>query len=446
MVVNVAAMHHLAESVLCCTLLAVCSQGGVIVMGGVHSVTGAVRWASFVILMSAIYYLQIQVCIKCWQRKQERRARRTRPGSRSQSQYQQAGTSAESDANTRYSDDIDVNPYPRSDDMEHAEVWVEGGSVVSNNVYYPELTMSSVWTYVYGWGILLFVCVYCLSGLDLPCSCWWMMGMVALSFDELVSKGVGKCMICLVGVSLCVSVFSVWSGALVDDDGNFLGDLMFSRKESVPLFNFLMGVVLPVSAPFVFFSIRSTVRSVTQDVFRLCEFALPFMVVLAGCCLVATSGVCEVGVSVGSVNTVKYVANNVVSNGVSNGAGNGVGNGPRRNLQGYDDANSTYSAVETAAKFAGSYASVLDQNVIPINIKTIEYALIFVSPLLAFWVIRVLVVAILNQRATEFIVSFALVTVARFGMAHVMGVWSVLAISGAGLAFVLLLFSSQGSR
>lgn len=431
MVVNVQAMNHLAESVLSCALLAVCSQGGILVMGGMHGVTSAVRWASFVILLSAVYYLQIQVCIKCWQRKRERRMRRTRPASRSQ--YQQAATAAESADSDAHSgpisgalDEVDMDAFPRSDDMS-AEVWVEGGSVVSNNVYYPELTMSSVWTYVYGWGILLFVCVYCLAGLDVPCSCWWVMGMVALSFDELVSKGVSKCMICLLGASLCVSIFSVWSGALIDDDGNFVGDLMFSRKDSAPLLNFVMGVVLPVSAPFVFFSIRSTVRSMTQDVFKLCEFALPFMTVLAGCFLVAMSGVCDMG-------------------GVRDAPDTRVKDGHRRGMLDYSDANTTAVMVETVAKFASSYTSVLDKKSIPINGKTFEYALVFISPILAFWVIRVLVVAILHQRATEFIASFALVTAARFGMMHAMGVWSALAISGAGFAFVLLLFGSQGRR
>lgn len=411
-------MHHLAESVLSCTLLAVCSQGGALLMGGVHSVTIAVRWASFVVLMSAFYYLQIKVCIKCWRRKQERRMRRTRPASRSQ--YQQASTAAES-VESASMEDVDLDAaFPRSDDMS-AEVWVEGASVVSNNVYYPELTMSSVWTYVYGWGVLLFVCVYCLAGLNVPCSCWWVMGMVALSFDEMISKGVGKLMICLVGVSLCVSIFSVWSGALMDDDGNFVGDLMFSKKDDVPLLNFVMGVVLPVSAPFMFFSIRSTVRSVTQDVFRLCEFALPFMTVLAGCCLVATSGVCDVGA-------------------VKDAPVDKMGDGSRRGMLDYSDANTTAVMVETVAKFASSYATVIDKQIIPVNSKTIEYTLVFISPIFVFWLIRVLVVAILNKRATEFIVSFALVTAARFGMAHAMGIWSALAISGAGFAFVLLLF------
>lgn len=409
MAVNVEAMRHLAKSVLSCALLAVCSQGGSFVMGSVHGVTNAVRWASVVVLLSSVYYLQFQVCLKCWQRKRERRHRRTRSGSRSQ--YSQASTAASVDTASVGSamEDVDLDTLPQAD-----EVWVEGASVVSNAVYYPELTMSSVWTYVYGWGVLLFVCVYCLAGLDVPSSCWWVMGMVALSFDELISKGVGKWMVCFIGLGLCGSIFSVWSGALMDDEGNFIGDLMFSNKSNIPLLNFIMGVALPVSTPFIFFSIRSTVRSATQDVTRLCEFALPFMTVLAGCCLVATSGMCD-------------VSDEVFDKG-------------RRGMLDYSDSNTTAVMVETVAKFAGSYASNLDKHSIPLNSKTLEYFLVFIAPVFAFWLVRVLVVSILTRHATEFIVAFVLVTSARFGMTHPMGVWSVMSVSGAGFAFVLLLF------
>ncbi len=97
-------------------------------------------------------------------------------------------------------------------------------------------------------------------------------------------------MVGLVRLCLCLSVFSVWSGALMDDRGNFVGDLMFSGKGNIPALDSIVGVVLQVATPFIFFTVRSTVRGVTQDVYRLCEFALPFMTVLAVCFLVATSG------------------------------------------------------------------------------------------------------------------------------------------------------------
>ena len=100
--------------------------------------------------------------------------------------------------------------------------------------------------------------------------------------------------------------------------------------------------------------------------------------------------------------------------------------------------------IETAAKFARSYASLVDKRGVPINAKTVEYALLFISPLMVFWLIRVLVISVLTRRVTEFITGFALVVSARFCAMHPyqpLGVWSVIAVSSAGFVFVLLLFN-----
>lgn len=417
MAVNVDSVRHLAKSVLSCALLSICSHLSSEVVSGSSSITSAVRWGSFVVILSVIYYLQFQVCVRCWQKKLQRRERRVRGA------YRQTRTTGSLDFASNSSNNNDNNARGDMEDVEldslpspdTSEVWSEGSTVVSNNVYYPELTMRSVWTYVYGWGVLLFVCVYCLSGVDVGSSCWWALGMTALSLDELISKGVRKWIICVIGLSLCGSIFAVWSGELMDENGNFVGDLMFAKDDSFPIVNFVLSMALPVSTPFIFFTIRSTVRSATQDVTRLCEFALPFMTVLAACCLVAMSGMCDTS-SVGSAV---------------------AGGGVRRGMM---DIENSSAMVETVAKFAGSYVTNIDRNSIHVDSKTAEYALIFISPLLAFWLIRVLVVAILTRHATEFIAAFALVTAARFGMMHSMGVWSVIGVSGAGFAFVLLLF------
>lgn len=422
MAVNTESLRHLAKSVLCCALLSACGHWSSTVVGGGSSITHAVRWGSFVVILSAIYYLQFQVCVRFWQKKLQRRERRVRGA------YRQTRTTGSIESGNDSShvrdgmmEDVDLDSLPSPDT---SEVWAEGSSVVSNNVYYPELTMSSVWTYVYGWGVLLFVCVYCLAGVDAGSACWWALGMTALSLDELISNGVRKWLICVIALSLCGSIFAVWSGELFDEDGNFVGDVMFAKDDSFPIVDFVLSMALPVSAPFIFFSIRSTVRSVTQDVTRLCEFALPFMTVLAACCLVATSGMCENG----SVNGAELSTADSTP-------------GRRGMLDGsLVDANTTGVMVETVAKFAGSYVSNIDGRSIQVNTKTVEYALIFISPLLAFWLIRVLVVAILTRHATEFIAAFVLVTAARFGMTHSMGAWSVAGVSGAGFAFVLLLF------
>ena len=410
MAVNVDVVIHLAKSILSCTLLSVCSYWGSGALDSligvnltvnltmkdsksVDGVTSAVRWASALAILSAIYYLQYQFWIKLLHHKKERRTR---------SQYRQTRSNVPTSTNRNSPmDDIDLDIHPVE--------WSEGTSV-SSTVYYPELTMSSVWTYVYGWGLLLFVCLYCLAGVNVPSSCWWVIGMIALSFDEMISKEVGKWFICLMGLSLCGSVFAVWSGSMMDDEGNLIGELF--QKGSLPFLDVMMGIVFPVSTPFIFFSIRSPLRLVSKDrdIHRLFEFALPFMTVLAVCCLIATSGVCDC-----EQCEVKIF-------------------GGRRGL----DGNSSVM-IETVAKFAGSYHNSLHDTDVSIN--TAKYALILISPLFAFWVSKVLIVSILTGHTTEFITAFLLVTSARYGMIHAVGFWPVFALSGAGSAFVLLLFN-----
>jgi hypothetical protein len=436
MAAHVEAMRHLAKSVLSCVLLSLCSIGSgsqaLIGEGDSESVTGAVQWASVVTLLSAVYYLQFQVWRRIWQRKKDRRVSM-------RSQYRQTRTagSADPSSNSSNSEDVsvDLDSLPPSIDSE--EAWVEGVNVVSNNLYYPELTMSSVWTYVYGWGILLFVCLYCLAGANVPSSCWWVMGMIALSFDELISKGLGKWWVCLVGLSLCGSVFAVWSGTLIDNKGNFIGDLTFAKSGNIPLINFVLGVVFPVSTPFIFFTIRSTVRNVNRDVSKLCEFALPFMTVLAVCYLVATSGVCATVESEWSSKAPVRGLSKMDFN---------HDEGQRRGLDKLEsfhkNTTDAKAMVETVAKFAGSYMTNLSgsNSSVSLNSNVMQFTLILISPLAAFWLIRVLIVSILTGHSTEFITAFILVTSARFGMTHSMGIWSLMAVSGAGSAFLLLLF------
>ena len=452
MSVNGDVVLHLGKSVLSCILLSACSywSRGVLDtlalngLNGLNSVntngvTSAVQWASVVTLLTAAYYVQYQFWVKIWNRKRERRARNqyrqtSNPNASNNSNSNNSNSNNSNSNNSNTSNTLNTNQNHQMEDvdLDIQPEWSEEISV-SNTVYYPELTMSSVWTYVYGWGLLLFVCIYCLAGMNVSSSCWWVVGMIALSFDELISKGVGKWFICLVGLSLCWSVFAVWSGSLVDDEGNLVGELF--QTGSFPFLDIMMGVVFPVSTPFIFFSIRSPLRLISKDrdVHKLFEFALPFMTVLAVCCLVATSGAC-----VGRVSKVTEMTECGGKFGSECGAK--LGAKPERELIQSSQRNSSVM-VETVAKFAGSYHNNLNGHGTTLSSNTVKYALIFISPLLAFWVLKVLIIAILTGHTTEFITAFLLVTSARYGMTHVMGFWPVFALSGAGSAFVMLLFN-----
>lgn len=430
MSVNVDVVRNLAKSLSACILVVVCSSQS---MEANDTVAGAVRWASVVTLLAAGYYLLVHTWAHLYLRKRARRLGRSRANFRVfgdtasfETRYERTENVTDLDPAARESGgfrtpspvDLDLNPLVEEDNSSpHASHVAR-----SPNVYYPELTMGSVWTYVYGWGLLLFVCVYCMAGIDVPASCWWTMGMITLSFDELISKGVKNYWVVVLGGCLGASVFTLWSGSLVDKSGILVGNPMFGSSQTDVLFlDFIMGVVYPVATPFIFFTVRSTVRSVTRDVTSLCEFAMPFMVVLSLCSLVATSGVCGYGKeSVGE---------------------SGKGGATRRLLQ---ETNATSVMVETVAKFASSYATSVHGNtslmrLVTANSYTLPYCLLFLSPFAVLWLLRVLIVAVLTGHTTEFITSFLLVTSTRYGATHEFNAWSAGAAASAGTALILLL-------
>jgi hypothetical protein len=142
----------------------------------------------------------------------------------------------------------------------------------------PHLTMPAVYMFVYGWGVLLFVSLYCLSGLNEASSCWWTVGIMMLAIDELIRRDVPRLCELLIITLLWVSVVSVWwgsNGAPAVDES--LGTIMVS-------------VVLPGLTPVLFFAVRSSTRFVAiyRDAWMLCEVALPFMILLSVCVMLDT--------------------------------------------------------------------------------------------------------------------------------------------------------------
>ena len=419
MSVNVDVVRNLAKSLTACVLVVVCSSH---TMEANDTVAGAVRWASLVTLLAAAYYLLVHTWAHLYLRKRARRLGRPRQNFRVfgdissfETRYERTDNVTDLDPAARGSKD-ERSPSPVDIDL-NPLVEEEGPSVShvarSPNVYYPELTMGSVWTYVYGWGLLLFVCVYCMAGIDVPASCWWTMGMITLSFDELISKGVKNYWVIILGGCLGASVFTLWSGSLVDKNGALVGNPMFGSSRTEVLFlDFIMGVVYPVATPFIFFTVRSTVRSVTRDVTSLCEFAMPFMVVLSLCSLVATSGVCGYGKETGVALP--------------------EGGSARRLLQ---SANATNGMVETSARFALHNSS----HMLTSNSYTLPLFMLFLSPFAVLWLMRVLIVAVLTGHTTEFITSFLLVTSTRYGATHEFSAWPTGAAAAAGTALILLL-------
>jgi len=215
------------------------------------SVPSAVKWAATNILLATFYYYIVWGVYKCWCLGNE---------------CERLGYDGLQGRNNL---DIDIDNMPETIDEDP-----EPRSLPSR--FSPELTMYSVWVYVYGWGMLLFVCVYCLAGVSVSCSCWWMLGMCALCIDEMLANNTERLWICFTILALITAVSSLLSA--VSDIGSLL------QAPSGFLENFTIGIVFPSVAPFVFFTIRSY-RNTKRDLSRLFELATPFMVVVSICIL-----------------------------------------------------------------------------------------------------------------------------------------------------------------
>lgn len=238
-------IKNLALSVVSLTCMVVCGDYDHRSSG---SVAAAVRWASITILLATFYYYVVWGVYKCW--------------CLGEDCDRFSGYNGVMERNLDI--DIDIDNIPESID-EEPEPRRRQSSTFS-----PELTVYSVWVYVYGWGMLLFVCVYSLAGVSVSSSCWWMIGMLVLCFEEMLSDNTERVWICCTLMFLIASVTSLLT-AVSDSDGLILG-------------NFAIGIIYPTVAPLIFFTIRGY-RNSGKDLSRLFELATPFMVVVSICIL-----------------------------------------------------------------------------------------------------------------------------------------------------------------
>ena len=236
MSINTRVMTNLAFSIVSIALLTTCAD---LANPRSRGITGAVQWASTCTLLSSAVYI-------LWGIYKEYQPR-----------------------NVRSSVSYD-EPTEAPNGLEEMEESVEVQATV---VLYPELTLTSVWVYVYGWGLLLFVSLYCLSGIESVSTCWWILGMTSLVADDLINSRIG-----IVWTSALISGLSICSTILWFLEYN--NDIIVTDQ----LVNFLLGVFSPTICPFIFFSLRNTAHTTNvKDISRLFGLAMPFMVVLALC-------------------------------------------------------------------------------------------------------------------------------------------------------------------
>lgn len=243
---------------------------------------------------------------------------------------------------------------------------------------------------MYGAGLLLFVSLYCVSGVEPISTCWWILGMTPLIMDELMGDTASRVFTGVVMFMLYLDTGLLWvvEGGAEDD--------MFGYDP----WRLLTGIVVPVLCPLFFFSFRSTARTTNvRDVLRLCGLALPFMVVLALCVLVWTEAPAS----------------------------------GRRGL------NATM--VETHARFHAT-----ETHADAPSYFYLETVCMLFSPFAAAAVLYQLVAAVTEGFTSEFVSALILLVSVRHGVIHQGSEWfaSFLGISVAAVAFLLLLCWRRG--
>jgi hypothetical protein len=350
----------------------------------VGSIASAVKWAATTILFSAFYYYIVWGVYKCWCLGE------------GFPRWSGLSTDGISNNNLEFSvTDMDSVPDTIDDDPDFRYT-------PRQITVYPEFTVYSVWVYVYGWGLLLFVCIYCLAGVNVSSSCWWMIGMLMLCMDELIHSQTEKPWLLVIIISLIGAVTSLLCNTFLDQEGKFseafgyLVDPFVRGGNGFALENFFIGIVYPAMAPLIFFTIRAF-RNTGKDLSRVFELATPFMVVISACILF------------------------------------GMQNGEARRML-FAHKNST-QLLETHANFrAGS-----DHN------NYLHVTSMLLAPFAAIGSVRMLVHSILTAYLTEFIASFILVLATRMAAVHDFDSLSLVTFLISAVCFVSVLITKRNN-
>lgn len=342
---------------------------------GVSSLSGlrldscadAARWAAVVTLLAGVYYLHYNIWCRCRRRKHR----------------DIVTVMGDPGAQTAYTDVPQTDRTPPPSDA-------------GSEPHGQQMTAAHVYVYVYGWGVLLFASLYCMAGLHESSSCWWALGMFPLCFDELIMRDTKRWWVVVVGALFGCTVVSVWWGAGGES----------ARDENFGLI--ILSTVVPVVSPFIFFSLRSSVRAVTRDIWRLCELALPFMLLISVCVL-----------------TGSYMTE---GRQWSEGGG-------RRVL------NSTGVFKETQSEFDFNRSAPVQPREhweAQTTNGFLTLCLLVLAPVIAAWCIHIMVWSVVRGYVTEFIAAFLLVLSVKSSAFGEHSGSSILSVGSAGTCFILI--------
>lgn len=374
-------LKYLAKSLVCVFCLMVCGSLTTDINDnkgqkeeGRETLVQGIRWASVISLMAGVYYLQYKLFHGCYRKKHQQHPTPSARIYRDLPQYTPRSTSETSS----YNEETVMNFSP--------------------SAIPPELTIENVWIHVYGWGILIFVSTYCLSGIYIQASCWWSFGMLVLCIDELICIDVDRRVVFIMGLTIIVSVVSVWWGIVGRD------------AKDQTLSEIFVGVSGPALVPFIFFSVRSSVRDSVRDIPKIFEFAAPFVLVISVFVLAVTQ------------------RGDLVL---------------RRRLEELDNVTTfteTHAAFSHVNETLQNFTESISQESVKTDILSlVPFAAFCMSPFFSALAIYLATTCVINGYATEFLVAFLLNMSGRFSVNREYDATSAFAFFPAGLSFVLIL-------
>ena len=300
---------------------------------------------------------------------------------------------------------------------------VEGGDSstvpqVTDVALPPAMSPMNVLLYAYGWGLMLFVGLYCVSGVYMPGTSWWCLGFLVLSLDELVAEKIGRAWVTLIISFIIVSILSVWWGVLGQ----------YNLDQSIQ--EIFAGIIAPALSPFMFYFLR-----MNPEIYRfrgasgLLQLALPFMFVLSVCILII-QGLSEDQIIEDS-RPRRRLLSSIVNNSLSR-----------------DNTEEVF--IKTHAPFSNdtrhitptfsSFSIMSNVTYITQDYYTLEKIIaVAFAPFPALGVFFVAVRAVVHNCATEVVVALTLCSSVRFLVNREYDFNSAMAIAPAALSFISII-------
>lgn len=146
------------------------------------------------------------------------------------------------------------------------------------------LTVTTIWTHVYGLGLLVFVTVYCFLGTNLISMFCYTIGIFSLVADDiLVRRREHMNRRILIACSAIASILCVMSLAMCDTHNTF--SVVYSLDNG-NWYTLLGSIVFPLVAPFVYHTLRNRDTVQYLNLTEHLHFAAPFAVILSAVLLV----------------------------------------------------------------------------------------------------------------------------------------------------------------